>query len=162
MSGLVVTSMLGLVVTQPTRTLGTERMFAESLPRYRDRQLYLSPRLASFLIVYSGEPRPEGVTIHLLEEGAHSDTWHSLHALWPEAPVVDNSAAITRGYVAFSRVLDPERIPARWRRVAVLAAPVPASTWYVVNLLRVIGVPQHLLRRLLPGQGRAVDLYAVD
>ena len=159
-SALVATSLLGLVVTQPARAVRVERTFVELLADYRDRELYLSPELTSFLTVYSGVPRPTGVTIHLLEEGDQSDSWHSVRALWPDAPFVRRSSQIGKGYVAFYGALLAK--PGTWRQIEVVRPPAPRFTSSAISLLQAVGVPERLVYRLLPGHGRSIHLYAVE
>lgn len=160
-SALVVTSFVGLAITQHTRTLRLERMFAEAMPTFGDRPWLLSTGLASFLMVRSGAPRLENTAIHFLEEGPRSDGWHSLHALWPDAPLTTGSVVASGSYVALFGDAKPRRIPARWRRVAVLATPVPQLALRAVSLLARLGAPEKLLNRLVPWDPQEIHVYSV-
>jgi hypothetical protein len=161
-SALVVTSLAGLVVTQPTRGVRVEREFAASLADFRAGELYVSPELSSFLTVYTGNTRPAGVTIHLLEEGAQSDGWQAVRALWPDAPVVTRLSEMRSGHAAFFRALNPARVPSGWRPVAEFATLTPPLTLRSIGVLQALGVPRSIVRRLLPGQDRSIFVYAID
>jgi hypothetical protein len=132
---LIVTSVLGLALTQSTRTYSAEKQAAAIAVVQRGSRVWVSPTIAWRVALLTDFKIPDHVGVHFLEVHQRSHIWKTLAPNVPPLPILESTDAIDPGdFIVVERKMQGFAL------AQTVSSEHPAALRFAAKLLNSLGV----------------------